>query len=169
MSSLPLDAIIGEIQGIVEEILKEKGDYKTIEIKPDRRQQYTIIEKAVGCLRRSETEIELFKAQVKGLFERIDKCELDRDARMKVIKRQQKDFSKKLEVIENDRSDRLDAIRKLGIMLDSAEAQSKARMAAIKELGKQNEDKAQEISELQGFDIRSLGFIGACSYFYLQE
>jgi len=151
MSSLPLDAIIGEIQGIVEEILKEKGDYKAIEIKPDGRQQYTIIEKAVGCLRRSETEIELFKAQVRGLFERIDKCELDRDARMKVIKRQQKDFSKKLEVIENDRSDRLDAIRKLGIMLDSAEAQSKARMAVI--------------SELQGFDIRSLGFIGACSYF----
>ena len=236
LSTLSPDTIIGEIQGIVDKILKGKGDYKTVEIKPDRRQQYAMIDKAVGCLRRSETEIELFKEQVEELFERIDKCELDRDerlktiqeiglkldsaeaerdARMKVIKRQQNEYSKKLEEIENDRLERLDAIRQLGVMHDSAKAQSKARMEVIKrqekeyterireieddresrlqvikrqekeyskkieeieddrearlevikKLSKQNEMNERSIHELQGFDIRSLGFKGACFFF----
>jgi ADP-heptose:LPS heptosyltransferase len=166
MSSLSPDAIIGEIKAVVEDILKGKGDYQTVEIKPDRRRQYTIIEKAVGCLRRSENAIELFKTQVEDLFERLDKCELDRevrlktiqdiglkldsaeaerDARMEVIKRQQKEFSKKLKEIEDDRSERLEAIRQLSVMLDSAEAQSKARMVVIKRQEKEYSEKLKEI------------------------
>lgn len=168
MSSLPLDATIGAIKIIVEEIMRGKGDYKTVEIKPDRQQQYAMIDKAVDCLRRSETEIELFKAQVKGLFERIEKCELDRDerlktiqdiglkldsaeaerdARMKVINHQQKEFSKKIEVIENDRLNRLEAIRQLGVMLDSAKAQSKARMEVIERQEKEYTERIREIED----------------------
>ena len=168
ISTLSPDAIFGEVHGIVDKILKGKGDYKTVEIKPDQKQQYTMIEKAVGCLRRSETDVGLFKEQVKELFKRIDKCVLDRnerletnqeislkldsagaerDARMKVIKRQQKEYAKNIKEVENDRSERLEAIRQLGVMLDSAKAQSKARMEVIKRREKEYSKKIKEIEK----------------------
>jgi len=215
MSSLPTETVIEKIQGFVKETLKGKGDYQTVEIKPDRRQQYKMIEKAVECLRRSEKEIELFKDQVKDLFERLDRCELDReerlkniqdiglkldsakaerDARMEVIKRQEKEYTEKLKEIEEDRKARLQVIQRQEkeyskkvkeIEEDSAarlqvierqqkefsekmqeiEADRAARLEVIKTLGKQNEENEQKISELQGFDIRRLGFNGACSFF----
>ena len=254
ISSLPLDATIREIKRIVEEIMRGKGDYKTIEIKPDKRQLHIQFVKALDCVRSLRDHVgELFNRlevcesdrveRLKVIYDmgiKLDSAEAERDARMLIIKRQQKEFSKKLEEIEDDRSERLEAIRQLGVMLDSAEAQSKARMEVVKRqekeyseklkeieedrearlqvikrqgkeysekikeieedraarlqvierqqkefsekmqeieedraarleviktLGKQNEDKAQKISELQDFDIRSLGFIGAWSYF----
>jgi chromosome segregation ATPase len=158
MSLISPDVIVGEIQEIVEEILKGKGDYKTVEIKPESRQQHTMIEKAVDCLRRSKMVIEFFKDQVEDLFKRLDKSESDRELRLK-------------------------SIRDLGLKLDSAEAQSNERMEVIKRQENEFSEKLQEIeadraarlvvikalsrkiNELQGFDIRSLGFKGVCSFF----
>ncbi|MCK4828833.1 hypothetical protein KA005_74600, partial [bacterium] len=169
MSTLSTDTVIGEIQGIVEEILKEKGDYKAIEIKPRRRQQYTIIETAVGCLRRSENAIKLFKTQVEDLFERLDKCELDREARLQVIESQGKQYSEKLREIEEDRTDRLKIIKRqqkeFSEKVQEIEADREAWLEVIKKLSKQNEMNGQKLDELQGFDVRRLGLKGACSFF----
>ena len=72
---------------------------------------------------------------------------------------------KQWQASEADRAARLKVIEQLGEELEASEADRAASLEVIKALGKQNEEHKQKINELQDFDIRSLGFNGACSFF----
>jgi hypothetical protein len=135
----------------------------------DRIARLKVIEELGEKLEASEADRIARLKVIEELGEKLQSAEAQSKARMGVIKRQEKEYSKKIKEIEEDREARLQVIERqqeeFSEKMQEIEADRAARLEVIKALGKQNEDNKQKINELQDFDIRSLGFNGACSIF----
>lgn len=145
------DIVIEELNAFHTKYMKGSGDFKIIKIEPEINDLYTILEKAINCLRLSKNRIKLNNEKFNILNMRLENCESDRAERLKVI-------------------------NEIGIKLDSADAMSKSRMQVINKLSIQHAEKIKElendrearlkvIKELQVFDIRGMGFKKACLFF----
>ena len=152
VNSLSADGIIGEIEGVVDEILHGKGDFEVVQEKADYGQLYMFFDKAVECLRlekmklqASETDRAARLEVIQQLGEKLEASETDRAARLEVIQQ----LGEKLEASETDRAGRLEVIQQLGEELRASEADRAARLAVIQEQEREIIRVQQELNDLR--------------------